>query len=58
MLKPRKMPPLGTPPRLMLLDHLDENGEPRAALIRPGRMPIVFPNLAHAVDALRQDLAR
>ena len=56
MLKPYPMPPRGVVPRLMLLDHMDEDGEPRAALIRPGRLPIVFPSLSDAVDALRGEV--
>ena len=53
MLKNHTMPPRGTVPRLMLLDHTNRDGEPRAALIRPGRLPIVFHNLTLAADALR-----
>ena len=52
------MPHSGVAPRLLLLDHTDEAGEPRAALIRPGRLPLIFPNLAHAVDALRSEATR
>lgn len=57
MLKSVRMPPRGVAPRLMLLDTQDEAGEPRAALIRPGRLPVVYSNLTRAVDALRQDLS-
>lgn len=52
-----KMPLRGTPPRLMLLDHMDADGEPRAALVRPGRLPLIFPSLTHAVEALRAEMA-
>jgi hypothetical protein len=57
MLKPIKIPPQGGKARLLLLDSQDEAGEPRAALIRPGRLPIVYANLTRAVDALRQELS-
>ena len=56
MLKPIRLPGRGMTPRLLLLDHVDQDGEPRAALIRPGQMPVVFPNLARAVVALRAEV--
>ena len=56
MLRPIKIPSRGLLPRLLLLDHVDQDGEPRAALIRPGKMPTIYPNLARAVDALRAEV--
>ena len=46
-------PTRGSVPRLLLLDHLDEDGEPHVALIRPGRPPEIYTSLSRAVNALR-----
>lgn len=45
----------GTAPRLLLLDPIPDR-EPRAALLRPGRMPEVFPSLGRALDALHGEV--
>lgn len=51
-------PRRGVLPRLLLLDQPDKDGEPRAALIHPGRMPAVYSTLTRAVDALRMEDTR
>jgi len=53
MLKKLQFASRGALPRLLLLDHVDEQGEPRAAVIHPGRLPVIYPNLVQALDALR-----
>lgn len=36
----------------------NRDGEPRAALVIPGRFPLVFPTLSDATAALRGEVAR
>lgn len=55
MLNKPKCIPCGTTPRLMLLDYCEKYGEPRAAIIHPGRKPIIYQNLAQALDVLREE---
>ena len=47
--------PHGTLPRLMLLDFCQKYGERRAAIIHPGRQPVIYQNLAQALDVLRAE---
>lgn len=47
------LPHRGVQPRVLLLDHLNADGEPRAVVVFPRKQPIVFASLTKAVAALK-----
>lgn len=46
----------GVQPRVLLLDLLNDDGEPRAAVVMPREQPIIYPSLSMAIAALRLEL--
>ena len=46
----------GVQPRVLLLDLLNDDGEPRAALIVHRELPLIFPTLSEAMAALRLEM--